>query len=86
MKTFPSPFPKEIPMTLPSNVRSLIACGAFCAVGGAWLTLVTEIRTLPLRPDTNVASAAPAPFSEAIDPRWTRVENATLETPPANEE
>jgi len=68
-------------MTLPSNVRSLFACGVFCAVGGAWLTLVTEIRTLPLQPDTNVASAAPAPASEPLDPRWTGVENATLETP-----
>jgi hypothetical protein len=46
-------------MRLPSNVRSLFAFGAFCAVGGAWLTLVTEVRTWPLRADTSAASAAP---------------------------
>jgi hypothetical protein len=72
-------------MTLPSNVRSLFACGVFCAVGGAWLTLVTEIRTLPLRPDTSVASVAPAPASEALDPLSTHVENETIETSPLHE-
>jgi len=47
-------------MNLPSNVRSLFAFGVFCAVGGAWLTLVTEVRTLPLRTDFTALSAAPA--------------------------
>lgn len=41
-------------MTLPSNVRSLFAFGVFCAVGGAWLTLVTEARTASLTSDTDV--------------------------------
>jgi hypothetical protein len=41
-------------MTLPSNVRSLFAFGVFCAVAGAWLTLVTEARTAHLTSDTDV--------------------------------
>ena len=47
-------------MTVPTNVRSLCAFGMFCAVGGAWLTLVTGVRTLPLRTDIAAASAAQA--------------------------
>jgi hypothetical protein len=66
-------------MTLPSNVRSLFACGVFCAVGGAWLTLVTEIRTLPLRSDSSVAIAAPAPAGEPLDTLSIRVQNARVE-------
>ena len=49
---------KETPMTLPDNLRSLFALGAFCLLGGAWLTLATGIRTLPLR-ESNAMSAAP---------------------------
>jgi hypothetical protein len=56
-------------MRLPSNVRSLFAFGVFCAIGGAWLTLVTEVRTWPHHADTSAAFAAPASNSEQQDPQ-----------------
>jgi hypothetical protein len=61
--------PEEMPMRLPSNVRSLFAFGVFCAIGGAWLTLVTEVRTWPLHGDTNVAFAAPESNGEPRSPQ-----------------
>jgi len=53
---------------LPSNVRSLFAFGVFCFVGGAWLTLVTEVRTWPLPADTGAASVAPRSMNESREP------------------
>ncbi|HMI82738.1 MAG TPA: hypothetical protein VK550_01530 [Polyangiaceae bacterium] len=67
-------------MTLPSNVRSLFAFGAFCAVGGAWLTLVTEVRTWPLRDETSAAFAAPAPENASSDRSSGAIENTAHET------
>jgi hypothetical protein len=55
-------------MTLPSNIRSLFVFGAFCVVGGAWLTLAAGIRTLPLR-DTNAASAIEGSMSGSASNR-----------------
>jgi hypothetical protein len=67
-------------MTLPSNIRSLFAFGVFCTVGGAWLTLVTEVRTLPLHVDTSAASAAPERVSEPAVRDWTAIEQARIES------
>ena len=56
---------------LPSNVRSLFAFGVFCFIGGAWLTLMTEVRAWPLPADTPAALVAP------------RSTNALREPPPS---
>ena len=49
-------------MKLPYDIRSLLACGAFFAVGGAWLTLAAGVRTLPLCTGSNAAFAAVDPM------------------------
>jgi hypothetical protein len=66
-------------MTLPTNVRSLFACGAFCVVGGAWLALVTEVRTSPLRNVTNAAFADPPLASDPPCLHAMMVQNAEIE-------
>ena len=45
-------------MTLPSNVRSLVALGLFSFLGGAWLTLATEARTRAFRREAKAELAA----------------------------
>jgi len=50
--------PKETPMNLPSNTRSLLAFGIFCIVAGAWLTFVTAARTQSLRGEPSVTSTS----------------------------
>jgi hypothetical protein len=65
-------------MTLPSNVRSLFAFGAFCVMGGAWLALVTGIRTSPLRLDTDAAFAAQERESEPPPARSMPIENTRM--------
>jgi hypothetical protein len=47
-------------MTLPSHLRSLFAFGTFFVLGGAWLALVTTVRTQPLTIDTTATYAATA--------------------------
>jgi hypothetical protein len=75
-------------MNLPSNTRSLVAVGIFCAVAGAWLTFVTEARTRSLRGETSseatsqhspdrpgvVAAAMEAGSQGARSPELTRAE------------
>lgn len=45
-------------MTLPSHLRSRFAFGTFFVLGGAWLALVTTVRTQPLRTGFSAPYAA----------------------------
>ena len=52
-------------MNLPSNIRSLLAFGVFCAVGAAWLTSVTAARTRSLSDPTSAEPTSIAPATSA---------------------
>jgi hypothetical protein len=60
-------------MNLPSNIRSLVVLGIFCAVAGAWLTFVTEARTRSLSDPNSAGSTSIAPPTSAsgLPPRST---------------
>jgi hypothetical protein len=62
-------------MTLPSHLRSLFAFGTFFVLGGAWLALVTGVRTSPLPIASSVAYAAAGSGRPMSTPRPTMIEN-----------
>jgi len=52
-------------MNFPSNIRSLLAFGVFCAAGAAWLTSATEAGTRSLRDPSTAGSMSVAPNTSA---------------------
>jgi hypothetical protein len=62
-------------MTLPSHLRSLFAFGTFFVLGGAWLALVTTVRTQPLTIDTTATYAATATTRPTSTLRPTTLES-----------
>jgi hypothetical protein len=75
--------PKEMPMNLPSNFRSLVAFGLFWAVGGAWLTFVTEARTRSLRGETSEATTSHPPGSSSAAAKHTGADRGLSSFPRA---
>jgi hypothetical protein len=73
-------------MTLTSHLRSVFAFGTFFVLGGAWLALVTTVRTQPLTIDSTATYAATATTRPMSTPRPTIRESnlAIYKTPTAS--